>query len=133
MTTEIQTIVDRFVTELEDAIEERAKEKIARAFGILPSDVRSNNDSDVNLLRRHVAADSPVYVGTAHPVPFEPSERKGSKLKRPRAMTPALAAARKMQGRYLGLMRSAKGRRREHAKRLAAKSGVKAAISFLRS
>jgi hypothetical protein len=45
--------------------------------------------------------------------------------------TAKLARARKLQGKYLGMLRTAKGGRRERAKAIAGKSGVAAAIKFL--
>lgn len=124
MTTEIQTIVDRFVSELQElfrkeraAAERSLADAIGQAMGERPED-----------------PPSPIWLFRRKGGELLPAQKRATAGKPARkTQTPALAAARKLQGRYLGLLRSAKGRRRQQAKKIAAGSGVKAAIAHLMS
>ncbi len=61
----------------------------------------------------------------------QPRPRNGATHRRAAATTAKLSSARKLQGKYLGLLRTATGNRRARAKSLAKKDGVAAAIKFL--
>ncbi len=63
--------------------------------------------------------------------PTTATATKATHTKAAPVQTAKLARARKLQGKYLGMLRTAKGGRRERAKAIAGKSGVAAAIKFL--
>jgi hypothetical protein len=50
-----------------------------------------------------------------------------------RPMTPAVAASRRLQGEYMGLMRHVTGRERARIKKLAAEKGREAAVREMRT
>jgi hypothetical protein len=56
---------------------------------------------------------------------------KATHTKAAPVQTAKLSRARQIQGKYLGLLRTATGNRRARAKAIAGKSGVAAAIKFL--
>jgi hypothetical protein len=60
------------------------------------------------------------------------SGRRGAK-KASRSVNPAVAASRRLQGEYMGLMRHITGRERARIKKIAAEQGREAAVKEMRS
>jgi phage shock protein A len=60
------------------------------------------------------------------------SGRRGAK-KASRSVNPAVAASRRLQGEYMGLMRHITGRERTRIKKIAAEQGREAAVKEMRS
>lgn len=104
MTTEISTIVNDFVSNLETAIRAQALAHVNAALGSL------------NGKRMAVEGKTP---------------KNGKPARAKPVATKALSQARALQGKYLGALRTATGKRRVQAKAIAKKDGVPAAIKFL--
>ena len=59
--------------------------------------------------------------------------RGGAARKASRNVNPAVAASRRLQGEYMGLMRHVTGRERARIKKIAAEQGREAAVKVMRS
>lgn len=108
--SEISTIVNDFVTNLETAIRAQALAHVNAALGSIG--VRNG-------------ANGKVAKAAAAP--------KGKPARAKPVKTKALTEARALQGKYLGALRTAVGNRRAKAKAIAKKDGVPAALKFLKA
>jgi hypothetical protein len=72
-------------------------------------------------------AGAPAARGTRRPI--SPATSRGGRPRGPRRSSTKLAAARRVQGEYLGLLRTLKGTARAQVKRVAARDGVAAAVA----
>lgn len=102
-TPQIRSIVDGFVAQIHEAIHNETRVSIQDALGRLTGGAQARPRN-----------------GAGH-----------ATHRRAAATTAKLSSARKLQGKYLGLLRTATGNRRAKAKGIAKKDGVQAAIKFL--
>lgn len=92
-------------------------------------------DEFVSNVRKAIHEDVRVLLNTALGATSsgKKAAKPGATVKVHRTETKALSSARKVQGRYLGALRTATGNRRVKAKSIAKKTGVVAALKFLAS
>jgi hypothetical protein len=103
-------VVDRLVRERRIKAQE-----VARIAGEMQSEI-SAIEQRLSLLRGDKAEAS----------------KRGESKRSARPMSAAVAASRRLQGEYMGLMRHVKGRERARIKRLAAEQGREAAVREMR-
>jgi len=122
------------MSKLHDRIQKVATEFARSVLGMLRG---MTLDELVNLTHFGRSAPQPARAPKAPKAAKRPAQAakpavRAAKAKRRVANTPKMAAARKVQGQYMGLLRKFTGAKREQLKALAKKNNVAAAVAEMK-